>query len=142
MTVWYWEQVGGTLFEEFLIVPAASGQGRRMLDAVILIDGERRRMPIGSTASLDDRDVVLVQTKFARLGMSLMGQTLFSRDLVKRVSRPRSVRSVALCKASDAVLQPLLERHDGCQVVIYQGADLGPRGLASPRESNRPQARW
>jgi hypothetical protein len=128
MTLWYWHEVGGTLFEEFLAVPAAPGQGRRVLDAVILLGGERRRMPIGSTANLDDRDIVIVQTKFARLGMSLMGQTLFSRDLVKRVSRPRSIRSVALCRASDNILQALLEKYGGCEVVVCPDVLLQPDG--------------
>ena len=76
-------------------------------------------MPAGSSTTLDDQDVVIVQTKRGRLGMSLMGQVLFSRDLILRTSKPRSLRSVALCRATDDLLQPLLEQHHGCEVVIY-----------------------
>lgn len=32
---------------------------------------------------------------------------------------PRSIRSVAVCTADDAVLRPLLERHKGCEVRVY-----------------------
>jgi hypothetical protein len=34
MTLWYWQQVGGTLIEEFMLVPRAEA-GRRLVDAVI-----------------------------------------------------------------------------------------------------------
>ena len=37
----------------------------------------------------------------------------------KRRWLPRSIRSVAVCTADDAVLRPLLERHKGCEVRVY-----------------------
>ena len=37
----------------------------------------------------------------------------------KRRWLPRSIRSVALCTADDAVLRPLLEQHKGCEVRVY-----------------------
>lgn len=117
MTIWYWEQVGGTLIEEFQVVPAAKGQGRRAVDALIIVGGPRERMKPGSQVSIQGKDVLVIQTKNARLGMSLMGQTLFSSELVKRLN-PRSIQSIALCKGTDLVLQPLLEAHEGCKVVI------------------------
>lgn len=118
MTLWYWEQLGGTLYEEFPVVRAGPGRSRRNLDAVIVLGGERRRMPARSTTSLDEHDIVIVHAKRGRLGMNLMGQVLFSRDLVLRTSKPRSLRSVALCRATDVELQPLLEQHNGCEVVV------------------------
>ena len=48
-----------------------------------------------------------------------MWQTVFSKELLKRF-QPRSIRSVAVCTADDAVLRPLLERHKGCEVWVYQ----------------------
>ena len=48
MTVWYWEQVGGTLIEEFLVVPKSDGQGRRVLDAVIVLGEKKERLPAGT----------------------------------------------------------------------------------------------
>ena len=118
MTVWYWQQIGGTLIEEFLVVPKRPGQGRRLLDAVIILDGKYERLPVGSRANLGGKDVVVVQTKNKRLGMNLMGQTVFSAQLLRRLFNPRSIRSVALCAQSDQVLQPLLEANEGCEVVV------------------------
>jgi hypothetical protein len=36
----------------------------------------------------------------------------------------KSVRSIALCIKDDKVLRPLLERHEGCEVVVFED-DLG-----------------
>jgi hypothetical protein len=36
MTLWYWQQVGGTLIEEFVAVKGTSRCGVRMLDGVII----------------------------------------------------------------------------------------------------------
>ncbi len=118
MTVWYWEQIGGTLIEEFLVLPKKAGQGRRLLDAVIILGQEKARMPVGSRVSLEGKDVVVVQTKNGPLGMALMGQALFSAQLVKRLFNPRSVVSLALCSQTDNVLQPMLEANEGCKVVV------------------------
>ena len=49
-----------------------------------------------------------------------MGQCIFSRDLVVQLGI-NSVRSVALCTKDDAVLSPLLEPHEGCEVVVLEG---------------------
>jgi hypothetical protein len=58
-----------------------------------------------------------------RLGMYLLGQTLFSRELIKERFAPRSVRTVALCADSDAVLGPIAEAERfGIEVVVD---DLG-----------------
>ena len=61
--------------------------------------------------------MIVVQTKNERLGMYLMGQTLFSRELVNRRFHPRSVRAVALVRLSDEVLEPLLREY-GCEVEV------------------------
>lgn len=118
MTIWYWEQVGGMLIEEFLLVPKAPGQARRLLDGLIILGQENQRTPVGSRINLDGKDVILIQTKNSRLGMYLMGQTLFSAQLVRHQFKPRSVRSIALCAEDDIVLRPLLEAHQDCEVVI------------------------
>ena len=53
-----------------------------------------------------------------------MWQTVFSKELLKRC-HPRSIRSVAVCTADDAVLRPLLERHKGCEVRVYPARHAG-----------------
>jgi hypothetical protein len=117
MTRRYWKRVGGTLLEEYLVVPRGPGVGRRLVDAVIVLDGENRIASPGESVSLDGRDLIVVQTKAYRLGMYLMGQALFSRVLIEDRIAARSVRAVALCATDDAVLRPIAERF-GIEVVV------------------------
>lgn len=114
----YWSQVGGTLIEEFPVVRRTATCGQRLLDAVILPNGETR-IAHWREVSLEGEDVIVVQAKASRLGMYLMGQTLFSAQLVEQF-KPASVKSVALCNRDDSVLRPLLERYPGMQVVVLQ----------------------
>ena len=129
MIRWFWDQVGGTLCEEFQVVPRTSTTAQRLLDAVLLPDGPKERVH-WRDISLRDRDVVVVQAKASRLGMYLMGQTVFSAELVKRF-KPRSGRSVALCGKDDAVLRPLLEAIPGMEVVVVAGEVTAQRDVAS-----------
>lgn len=116
MTRWYWQQVGGTLIEEFIVVERTPTCGRRVLDGVIIKDCEYR-IAKQSEVSLDGKDIIVVQTKAGRLGMYLMGQALFSAQLIQRF-KPRSVVSVALCRQDDAVLRPLFEQYPHMKVVV------------------------
>ena len=118
MTLWFWHQVGGLLIEEFVAVRRTASQGQRLIDAVIVLGEKKRRLKRGAEFDLAGRDVIAVQSKHRRLGMTVAGQTLFSKELLKRF-KPRSIRSVAVCTADDAVLRPLLERHKGCEVWVY-----------------------
>lgn len=120
MTLWYSQQVGGTLIEEFLVVSRSEGQGQRLIDGLIILGGKKRRLPVSAKVDLTGKDVIVVQTKNGRLGMGLMGQAVFSAKLVRKYFKPRSVRSVALCSKSDSALQPLLEAFKGCEVVVHQ----------------------
>ena len=117
ITRWYWQQVGGTLIEEFQAVKASSENGKRVLDAVIIPSGENR-VARQEEVSIEGKDVVVVQTKASRLGMYLMGQAFFSAQLVEKFN-PRSILSVALCTQDDNVLRPLFEQYPGMKVVIY-----------------------
>jgi hypothetical protein len=111
----YWQQTGGTLFEEYLAVPRGKGIGRRLIDAVIIVDGVREIALRGKKpVSLDGHDVIVVQAKANRLGMYLMGQALFSRLLIER---QHALRTIALCAVDDTVLRPLAERF-GIEVVV------------------------
>jgi hypothetical protein len=112
----YWQQVGGTLVEEFPAIRRTSTCARRLLDAVILPNHETR-IAHWREVSLEGEDIIVVQAKAGRLGMYLMGQTFFSAELVKHF-RPASVRSVALCASDDSALRPLLERYPGMEVVV------------------------
>ncbi|GAP94707.1 hypothetical protein [Leptolyngbya sp. NIES-2104] len=117
MTRWYWQQVGGTLIEEFVAVQPSPTCGRRALDGVI-VQGEEFRIARQSEVLIEGKDIIVIQTKASRLGMYLMGQTLFSAGLMKQFN-PCSIKSIALCTQNDETLCPLLEQHSGMQVVIY-----------------------
>ena len=121
MTRWYWQQVGGTLIEEFMAVRRSKDCGRRLLDGVIVKDGEHR-IARQEEVTLEDRDAIVVQTKAERLGMPLMGQAFFSAQLI-RAFGPRSVVSVALCNRDDSVLRPLFEQYPDMQVVVCPPLD-------------------
>ena len=131
MTRRYWENVGGTLLEECLVVPRSPGVGRRVVDAVIIVGGDHRIASRAENISLDGHDLIVVQTKASRLGMYLLGQALFSRLLVEDRFAPRSVRTVALCAADDAVLRPHAARF-GIEVVVDDLAARGPEFAPYP----------
>lgn len=119
----FWKAVGGTLVEEFPIVKSSPTCGPRRLDAVILPTREFRRAD-WKEISLDDEDVIIVQAKDARLGMYLMGQVVFSAELVKRFFKPKSLRSIALCKRDDSVLRPLLAPFPEVEVVVLDDSSV------------------
>lgn len=49
--------------------------------------------------------------------MYLLGQALFSRELIETRFAPRSVRTVALCTDDDDVLRPPAKRY-GVEIVV------------------------
>jgi hypothetical protein len=59
----------------------------------------------------------VVQAKAHRLGIYLMGQILFSAQLMKRF-KPASILAVALCNKDDSVLKPSLLRYADVKVVV------------------------
>jgi hypothetical protein len=133
MIRWYWQQVGGTLVEEFCAVERSGSCATRLLDGVIIKDAPFEIAP-RRDVSVKDRDIIVVQAKAKRLGMYLMGQTFFSAQLMERLG-PRSVESVALVTRNDEVLRPLLEQYPGMRVVVYPAPCLpdtvdprGPKG--------------
>ncbi len=105
------------------MVKSSKNQGARRLDGLIVL-GEPASRAASSQFNVKGRDVVAIQAKARTLEMSIMGQCLFSRDLLLALG-VRSVRSVALCVEDDVVLRPLLERYQGCEVVVAKVQ--GPR---------------
>jgi hypothetical protein len=116
MTRWYWQQVGGTLVEEFCAVRRSRTCGTRLLDGVI-IKGEEHRIARQSEVSVEGKEIVIIQAKANRLGMYLLGQAFFSAQLMQRF-HPRSIESVALVAVDDDVLRPLFEQYPGMRVVV------------------------
>ena len=121
MTRAYWKKVGGTLVEEFPVVRRTSTNGARYLDAIILPNGENR-IAHWEDIEVEGQDVIVVQTKAKRLGMYLLGQAVFSAGLIKRFN-PSSVRSIALCRRGDSVLEELLHEYPEVEVVAMAAED-------------------
>lgn len=124
---WYWDQVGGTLVEEYVIVKAGEGHGQRSVDAIIVLGEEKVRMPAGAKYELAGKNIIVIQAERSPLEMSLCGRVLFSREVIKKELSPRTIRSVALCTKTDLLLQGLLESYDGCEVVVCPDDAIHPR---------------
>ena len=117
LTMRYWRSVGGSLVLEFPAVKRTENSGQRLIDGVIVFDG-KTRIAGANDVQIEDKDIIVVQTKAHRLGMYLMGQALFSIGLMKRF-KPKSIRSVAVCTRHDEELEELLRLHNDIEVVVY-----------------------
>ncbi len=105
----YWESVGGLLIEEFVAVAKEPGQAQRLIDGVIVID-EKKGIAETNYLDIKGKNIISIQTKKGRLGMSVMGQAFFSRELLKQ-QKPKSVKSVIICGKDDAILHKLCMQH-------------------------------
>ena len=112
----YWQSIGGTLIEEFPAVTKGDSNSRRLLDGVVIIGGENR-IAKASEVDIEGKDIVVIQTKVNRLGMYLMGQAFFSRELMKTF-KPKSIKTVAICGKDDTVMRDLCKEFD-IEVVVY-----------------------
>ena len=120
MTEWYWREVlkQGTLIKEYVAVERGEDDSNapRFMDGLVVMDGpikisDEIRMEITG------KDVVVIQSKNKRLGMYLMGQVVFSRELLLKKGA-KSVRSVAVCRKDDKVMRELLEAHPDIKVAF------------------------
>jgi hypothetical protein len=120
MTRWYWREIlkQGTLIEEYVAVERTKNRSvaPRLMDGLVIVGGP---FTVSDDVRMDitDKDVVVIQSKNKRLGMYLMGQALFSRELLLKKGA-RSVRSVAVCRKDDKVMRELLLAHPDIEVVI------------------------
>ena len=112
----YWQSIGGTLIEEFPAVTRGDSNSRRLLDGVVIL-GEENRIAKASEVDIEEKDIVVIQTKVNRLGMYLMGQAFFSRELMKTF-KPKSIKTVAICGKDDTVMRDLCKEFD-IEVVVY-----------------------
>lgn len=113
----YWQRVGGTLIEEFPVVRRTSTCAQRLLDGLIVLDGNKR-IAKADEISIEGMDVIVLQTKANRLGMYLMGQAFFSRELVKALN-PKSIRTVAICAQDDSEMHALCDEFQ-IEVVVFE----------------------
>ena len=112
----YWNEIGGTLIEEFPAAQRGDNNSQRLLDGIILL-GEQTKIESWKNIDIKGKDIVVIQTKANRLGMNVMGQAFFSIELMKKY-HPKSIRSVIVCNKDDEVLRPIAEMH-GLEVKVY-----------------------
>ena len=114
----FWESVGGLLIEEYLALPQAKDKSsaKRLIDGLIVL-GENKSIQSGGSFAVEGRDVIVIQTKSNRLGMYLMGQAFFSREIMERY-RPNSIRTVAICGEGDDEMESLCAVHNIEVIVI------------------------
>ena len=112
----YWKSVGGTLIEEFPAVGKSRTNSRRLMDGVIILK-EEHRIAKATEVDIEGKDIIVIQTKANRLGMYLMGQAFFSKELMKKFN-PKSIRTVGICGKDDSVMRRLSEEF-GIEVVVY-----------------------
>ena len=124
----YWQIMGGFLIEEFHAteLDSAAGISRRLIDGVI-IDAKEIGSQVGGTKEIEGKDVISVQTKGTKLSMSLLGQALFSKDLLE-MHKPRSIQSVAICASGDVLLEEIAKKY-GIKVVIIPDAYKNNKAL-------------
>ena len=112
----YWDEVGGTLVEEFPAVLRGSGNAQRLIDGVIIL-GEPKKTAKPTEISIKGKHIIVLQTKANRLGMNLMGQAIVSKKLMEKFE-PKSIRSIAICSEGDSVLEQYLAEY-GIELVVY-----------------------
>ena len=118
MIDWFWEQVGGMLIEDFQIMPESTGQDRNLIATVIILDEPKRKMTAGTPLNLEGREVIVVRTKNRHINMSIILQTVFSAQLIKRFRNAHKVQPVILCTIKNHILESILKANGGCRVVV------------------------
>ena len=126
MTRWYWSTINkrkGLLIEEFHAVKKDSSKGnnKRHIDGIIVLGEkpERRGPRKGDRQLVKRKRVIVIQSKARRLGMSLIGQVVVSRELLKDL-KAKVVKSVGVCREDDKVLHNVLRRFKKCEAVVYK----------------------
>ncbi len=113
----YWQTTGGLLIEEFMMVKQdkSANIARRLLDGLIIPAGETK-IASNRDIFIKGKDIIAIQVKNNRLGMNLMGQAYFSHLLLQQL-QPKSIKTVAICKKSDAAMEQLCHQH-GIEVIV------------------------
>lgn len=77
MVCWYWNQVGGTLIEEFCAVSASKQNGPRYMDAIIIKGGNRKISKKRDSADIKGKDIIIIQAKARRLNLPSLARRFF-----------------------------------------------------------------
>lgn len=136
------KQFGGTLIYEYPIAAERGTSERRRIDAIILPTRKRIELK-GINITPENEPIIVVQAKAHRLGMQLLGQAIFSPDLIWHVApRSKNIRSIALCGAHDDRLEALIEPSDGIQVVVDPTEGAKPEPSMNTPDWNKVHRFW
>jgi len=141
LTRTYWKRLGqGTLYEEFRVVDKRPGQEVRRVDGLVDLGGQHRIASKGERPpTLNDQDIIIIQTKATPLNPYVFGQALLSPQLVRLSWAPSSVRSVLLCTADDPKLREVVRAYPEIEVCIESDevVRFSPRPLPGAAERVR-----
>ncbi|MDA7877835.1 hypothetical protein N9A89_07200, partial [Akkermansiaceae bacterium] len=137
----YWNSVGGLLIEEFRAIQRnlKDNISNRDIDGIIVLD-EPKSIQHAGTFDFNNRDLIVVQTKPNRLGMGVMGQVLFSKEIMRRFN-PRSMKLVVVCGRIDVELAQICEEYEIEVIVIPDDRESEGRGI-SPDDYPRQNKAW
>jgi len=118
MTRWYAKTryPRGHLIEEFQALKRGKTNSKRHMDGVIVF-----RKPFVKRELIKGERVVVIQSKNRKLGISLIGQVVVSRDLVERHG-VKVMKSVGVCTEMDTVMHKMLRKHPRCRAVVYRAS--------------------
>jgi hypothetical protein len=114
------------------IVDAVAGvRSWRAVDGVVILGETHRIASPGERAgvSLDERDVIVIQTKATRLNPYVFGQALLGMDLIRMRWAPHSLRSVLICAADDPELRPVIGEFPDVEVQVARSERRTSFGL-------------
>lgn len=111
------------MIEEFPAVKrdGANSKKKRHIDGVILLGqkAERRGPRKRDRELVRGKRVIVIQSKARRLGISLIGQVVVSRELLTDL-KAKVVKSVGVCREDDLLLHKVLRRFKKCEAVVYK----------------------
>lgn len=106
-TIEFHKQLGkGHLVLEFLAVKKTEQNARRLIDGIIILNPDSNNPEI-----IKNKDIIVIQTKPNRIGMYLLGQALFSREIMMK-HEPRSIKTVAICSKGDSIMEEIAKKYN------------------------------
>jgi hypothetical protein len=104
----FWDRIGGTIVYEFPMTKRTPKVSTRLLDALI-IPSDEKKVSSANDVEIKNKEIIIIQAKANRLGMNVLGQAFFSRELMKKF-KPDTIRCVVICKRDDEELHQLADQ--------------------------------
>lgn len=110
----FWEEeLGGTMIEGSPAISKVTDSGSR-----VVIPGGTNQIVDPLKADITGKDIVIIQGNSKEIvGMYLLGQAIFSQKLLESY-KSKSIRSIALCRKSDACMERAANLY-GIEIVVY-----------------------